>query len=93
MNDLINIGEYWEMFTNAGNKSITKKFELLVKRLEKAKTQSQKLRAVELFISSFYKMSKSKTMREAGDTAVRERVAIFLREICANYDVCMRVNL
>jgi hypothetical protein len=77
----------WSMFTTAGNKSLQKKAQRLIDRVEKLLDQDKASRknvraACVTFVAGWERMSYSKTMGEAGDTAVRECVAGFVDEIC-----------
>lgn len=72
----------WSMFTTAGNKSITKKALILIAKLEKSKTLTQKINALNAFLRSYRRMGLTKTMGEASDTAVRECVGYFFDKAC-----------
>jgi len=72
----------WGMFTKAGDKSITNKALGLIKKLEKAKTTTQKFNALTAFLRSYRRMGSTKTMSEASDTAVRECVGSFFDKVC-----------
>jgi len=71
----------WGMFTIAGEKSITNKSLVLIKKLEKAKNLSQKINALTAYLRSYRRMGRTKTMGEASDTAVRESVWWFFENI------------
>lgn len=73
----------WEMFTSKGNHSLTKKGELLIQKLENAKTEKQRINALLTFLRSYRRMERTKTMNESSDTAVRECVWDFFENACA----------
>jgi hypothetical protein len=75
------------MFTSAGNSSIRKKAETLIKKLEKAETKKQKQNALLAFLRSYRRMQNTKSYREAGDTAVREAIWIFFEKACMASDM------
>jgi uncharacterized membrane-anchored protein YjiN (DUF445 family) len=79
----------WDMYTKAGDKSLQKKAQLLINKIENSKTEKQIHNAIAAFIKSYRRMSKSKTMSEASDTAVRECVFSFLEKVarCTGIDI------
>lgn len=72
----------WEMFTSAGNRSLTKKAEGFIKRLAEGKPR----RAFEMFFRGYAKMGDSASYGEAMDTAVRECVYCFAKEFATILD-------
>jgi hypothetical protein len=72
----LRVPENWGMYTSQGNSRMKKKAESLVKKLEKAESYSDKMKAFEQYFKAYSKArySKSEVMAEAGDTAVRECV-------------------
>lgn len=69
----------WGMYTRAGNKSLQRKAQRLIDRVEKLVEQRKATRkavraACVTFVAGWERMSYSKTMSEAGDSAVREPV-------------------
>ena len=82
----IEADEHWSMFTTAGNKSLQKKAQRCLDRVEKLVEDGKATRrnvraALVTFVAGWERMSYSKTMGEACDTAVRECVAGFVDEI------------
>jgi hypothetical protein len=69
----------WGMYTSQGNRRIKAKADSLVKKLEKAESYSDKIKAFEQYFKSYRKVcfSRSKGIEEAGDTDVREHVWSF----------------
>lgn len=77
----------YEMFSSQGNKSIKKKFELLLKGLDEKEEYSAKLKEVEKFLKKYVRMFDTKNYGESSDTAVREIVWVTLYEICKVYNL------
>lgn len=82
----IEADDSWGMYTKAGNKSLQKKAQRCLDRVEKLVEDGKATRrsvraALVTFVAGWERMSCSKTMGEAGDTAVRECVAGFVDEI------------
>ena len=75
----------WGMFSGDGNRSLTAKAEGLIKKLEKAISPSQVDNALKAYLRSYRRMSSTKTMSEASDTAVREGVWGFFLKVCYSY--------
>lgn len=73
----LKIPKEWGMFTSQGNRSLRLKAERLVAKIKDEKDFTKRLRAITLFFKSYRKMSDSKNMGEADDTAVRELVYDF----------------
>lgn len=92
----LTIPKEWGMFTPAGNKSISTKAEAFVKELE-AIASDQSLngfdreykvkKATVKFLKKYHSLRKSKTMSEAGDTAVRESVLYFCDKAWKCFDM------
>jgi hypothetical protein len=73
----------WEMFTAKGNKRVTQLAEqLFVDLLNKKKPED----ALTSFCEKFRKLYNTKTMGEAGDTAVREAVYDFVHKFSFMFD-------
>lgn len=72
----------WSMYTTKGNKSLQNKAEKLLEKVEKTDSTSKRIEAMLSFLRSYRRMEKTKTIREAGDTAVRECVWYFFRKVC-----------
>lgn len=66
----------WGMFTAQGNSRMKAKANSMVKKLEKAKSYSDKVKAFEQYFKAYRSAcnSTSEVMSEAGDTDVREQV-------------------
>lgn len=78
----------WGMFSAAGNRSITKKAERLLAKVEKLLNEGRATRravraALVTFVGSWERMGDSKSYGEAGDTAVRECVGSFHDDVWA----------
>lgn len=73
---------HWGMFSSKGNKSITDKALVLINKLEKAKTTTQKVNALTAFLRSYRRMGSTKTMGETSDTEVRECIWDFFEKAC-----------
>ena len=81
----LEIPDSWGMFTSAGNRSLTKKAQTLVRKLEKIIDESdypwgnstKKENAILAYFRSYRRMCDSKQFSEASDTAVRECVWCF----------------
>lgn len=82
----------WGMFTSEGNKSLEKKAERLLTKLESSKSTSIQISALLSFLNSYRKMGNSKTMREAWDTAVRECVWDFFKKACTSIGLGSSAN-
>ena len=69
--ELYKDSEDWLMYTNAGNKTITKRLNTLIKKINKNKDCNylKNLNSFEVFIRSYGKMTT-----EASDTSVREMI-------------------
>jgi hypothetical protein len=72
----------WAMFSSAGNRSLTKKAEILLRKVEglveaRKATRKNVNAALVAFVAGWERMSYSKGFGEAGDTAVRECVGDF----------------
>jgi hypothetical protein len=73
----------WAMFTSAGNRSITNKAKVLVRKLKRLdegyswETRKKKLNAFAAFFRSCRRMGDTKSYGEATDTAVRECIWCF----------------
>lgn len=80
----LRIPEDWGMFTKQGNKSLEKKAELLVKKIEENKDYEESIFS---FLRSFRRMHTSKNMSEASDTEVREQVWSFLKKVCSAINI------
>lgn len=81
------IPENYGMFTNQGNKSIEKKFLLLIKGLDEKEEYSDKIKEFEKFIKKYVRMFETKNFGESFDTAVREVVWGTLCNICKEYNI------
>jgi len=80
----------WGMFTSQGNSRMKAKAEALVRNIEKAgDSYSKKVSAFEKYFKAYRSAcnSKSNTMSEAGDTAVRETVWEFATKVGNAVDV------
>ncbi len=76
------------MYTTAGSKSIENKFRTLIKKLEKEDASvGYKIDAIAKLITSYRKMSNTKSFSESGDTAVREEVWSVLCKVSENFNI------
>jgi hypothetical protein len=73
----VTVPSEWGMFSSAGNRSLKKKAEGLVAKIEKADSRSKMASAFLAYFKAWRRMADTKTMSEAGDTAVRESVWCF----------------
>lgn len=78
----------WGMFTSAGNRSITKKAQGLLRKLESQDKTSQHTKSLLAFLRSYRSMERTESYGEAGDTDVREQVWDFFKKAC----LCVRVD-
>jgi len=78
----------WGMYSSGGNKSLEKKAERLLKKVQANKSTVKRLAAFAEFFRGWRSMQNTKTMRESGDTAVREVVWGFALEVgrCVGID-------
>jgi hypothetical protein len=78
----------WGMFTTKGNNSLRRKAERLIMDMESANGQiSKEVKVFAKFFRSWRKMSNTKTMGEASDTAVREMVWDFALQVARNHGI------
>ena len=70
----VTVPSHWGMYTSAGNKSIMKKAQKLVNRIEGEKKYTKKLDLFGAFFKGWRKLQNTKNMSEASDTDVREQV-------------------
>ena len=76
--------EEWGMFTSKGNKSLQKKAQTLLDKLDKTShgEAEKQISYLLQFLRAYHKMGYTETMGEASDTAVRECVWIFFERAC-----------
>jgi hypothetical protein len=91
----LQIPKEWGMYTAQGNKSLTKKAEILVSKIESTTSTIERLALFAKFFKSYRKMSQFKSFRGAGDTAVRECVWDFALEVgkCVGIDYSTLDNI
>jgi uncharacterized lipoprotein YajG len=77
----------WGMYTPQGDKSLEKKAQLLINKINKANTIHEICYAIGLFVKSYRRMSKTKTLAEASDTEVRNVVFSFLEKVCKDVGI------
>lgn len=78
----VRVPKGWAMFSSAGNRSITNKAQRMYEVFDGESSTIDKVKAGIRFVRGWRRMEKSKSFREAGDTAVRECVWCFLNECC-----------
>lgn len=85
---MFDITETWGMYSKKGNESITNKFNVLLRRLNKPEIKHVKrIEAFSLLFKSFTKMENTKSYSEAGDTDVRDQVWSAAVTLGKKYDI------
>ena len=83
----VRIPDHWGMYTPAGNKSIKKKAEKLVKEIQEVTGISDKLAVFKKYFKGWRSLHRTKTMAESSDTEVRECVWCFAEQVAKAVDV------
>ena len=84
----LRIPKDWGMFTSAGNRSLRQKAEKLVEQCKTTDSLIERLKFFRDYFKGYRSLIGTKTMGEAGDTAVREQVWCFAMDL----GKCLRID-